>query len=259
MVEPDETKIRSEESIQDRAVESSERIAPAELEVVPFRDPALLTQFLHEPLPKIAAAVTGALTIGRSDAILMGGRVVQAAIKGRAFQQVSREIQALIEKGQIKEDYANSEDGFKSLEELLMFIDEEVPQEERIKAVKAMFIAINSVEAKASDKMLKYALLQIAKKLSASQLMLLKISYDFYKAGTLKTDGVTDFARWSALVAQKFGHGVAGLVVQDNAALELHGLLTPRSFSDLSGIMNHNARLTDLAVKFCQYIEKYGE
>lgn len=222
MMEPDETRMRPRDNIQNAAVESSERVVPAELEIIPLRDPALLTQFLHEPLPKIAAAVTGALSVGRSDAILMGGRVVQAAIKGRALQQVAREIQALIEKGQIKEDYANSENGFKSLEELLMFIDDEVPQEDRIKAVKAMFVAINSVEAKESDQLLNYALLQIAKKLSASQLMLLKISYDFHKAGSLKTDGVTDFGRWSELVARKMGHGVAGLVVQDNAALESH-------------------------------------
>jgi hypothetical protein len=247
------------ESLKEVAIEPTPNFSIAYGEDIPPRDPQLLNQFLQEPFEKIAAAMTGALSAGRTDAVLMGGRIVQAALKGRALQQVSREIRDLIKKGQIKEDYASSKNGFKSLEELLMFIDSEAPDEDRLKAVKAMFVAINSVGAKEGDQVLNYALLHLAKKLSASQLMLLKISYDLYKSGTLTTTNVTDFRRWSEIVAGNIGHGVLGLINQDSAALEGHGLLTPRTWGDGSGVNHTNARLTDLAVRFCQYVEKYGD
>lgn len=111
-------------------------------EILPYRDPALVEKFLEKPLPEIAAIVTGALSLGRSDAVLAGGRLIQAALKGKLLQQASREIEQLIEKGKIKADYAATKHGFKSLVELLEFIDSEVPDEDRLKAVMAMFTAV---------------------------------------------------------------------------------------------------------------------
>lgn len=60
-----------------------------------------------EPLGTIAATVTGLLASGRSDFALASGRVLQAALKGKLLQQVGKEIDKLVEKGNLREDYAN--------------------------------------------------------------------------------------------------------------------------------------------------------
>jgi hypothetical protein len=62
----------------------------------------------------------------------MSGRIIQAIFKAQLFQQVSREIQDLREKGKIPNDFAEKPYGFDSWVELFRVIDEEVPNEEKL-------------------------------------------------------------------------------------------------------------------------------
>ena len=157
------------------------QIARRDDEIIPFRDPQSLAKFMDQPLITIAEAVTGALSLGYSNAILVSGKLVQATLKGTLLKQVASEIKELIEKGRIKEDYANSKYGFKSLVALLEFIDSEVPDEDRLQAVKAMFVAVNAVDAKEGEELVNYQLLQISKKLSGGQILVLKTTYGMEK------------------------------------------------------------------------------
>jgi len=230
-----------------------------ETEIAQFRDPEALARLLDQPLITIAETVTGALSLGRSDAILIGGRLVQAALKGKLLTQVGREINQLIEKGKIREDYAKTKFGFKSLVELLEFIDSEVPDEDRLRAVKAMFIAINAVDAKEGEEIVNYQLLQISKGLSASQLFVLKTVYDLHKENAFVSSPMLLTAReWLGTVAQRIGHNLTALVEQDEILLIKAGLITERSYQDRSGVNRTNARLSDLGIRFCDYLIKYG-
>lgn len=227
-------------------------------EIIPFRDSELLAEFLDQPLPKIAEALTGALSLGRSDAILAGGRLVQAALKGKLMKQVGREIKHLVEKGRINEDYANTKFGFKSLAELLEFIDRELPDEDRLRAVKAMFLAVNSVDRKEGEEILCYQLLQISMKLSASQLLVLKTTYDLSNENTFGNARLLGAREWLSAVGQRIGHGLLALIEQDESPLIANGLISERTQPDRSGVDSRNARLTDLGIKFCEYLVKYS-
>ena len=238
---------------------SIEVLKKGDPELIPFRDPEALAKFMDQPLPTIAAAITGALSSGYSDAILIGGRLIQAVLKGKLHQQVAREIRELIEKGKIKEDYANSKYGFKSLVELLEFIDSEVPDEDRLRAVKAMFFAVNAADTKEGEELINYQLFQISKKLSGGQLLVLKATYDLHKEGAFSTGSISDATGWFRSIASKVGHNLTALIQKEELVLISNSLITDRLYSDRSGVNTTNARLTDLGVRLCEVLVQYGD
>ena len=66
---------------------------------------------------------------------------------GKVFEQVQREFRQLREKGRIPDDFAAKKYGFGSWGELLITIDDNTPDEDRLEALKAMFYSINKISA----------------------------------------------------------------------------------------------------------------
>ena len=229
--------------------------------VVPYRDIDALEKFLSQPKKVIAedivSGLTGVFASGSSGIVLAASRIVQGALKGRMMAQAGKEIREFIEKGKLKEDYAETKYGFQSLAELLNFIDSEAPDEDRFEAVKAMFFVLNSVDTKQSNEMLSYQLFKLSMKLSSSQLFLLKLSYVYYKENGAFSN--SSHNEWVKIMAEKAGHQIYTLVIQDEKSLMDNGLLSERKFPDESGIHAANARLTDLGIKFCEYLVQYEE
>jgi hypothetical protein len=224
-------------------------------EIIPYRDPALLAEFMRQPQLKIAELVTGVISRGWSGLAVAGGRIIQGAIQGKMMQQVGKEIKKLVEDGKIKEDYARSKYGFKTLAELLNFIDSEEPDEDRFEAVKDVFYYINSNDALPAEELLNYQIFQIIKKLTSSQIVLLKLSYDFYL--NYKDDGVYPFSNhgeWIEKMMEKLKYNIGELVENDEIFLIDKALLNKKLYEDGSGIQSRNARLTGLGIKLCEYI-----
>src|SRR5208337_106584 len=80
--------------------------------IVKLQDPDVLEDFFKEPLPFIVATVTGALAAGKSGWILSSGRMVQAMLKGRLFEQWSKEVKKLQEAGRIPDDFADEKNRY---------------------------------------------------------------------------------------------------------------------------------------------------
>lgn len=219
-----------------------------------LRDSTLLQPFLEQPRLKIAEFLTGALSNGVSDWTKIGGRLVQGAIVGNLMTQVGREINKLIDNGKIKENYAETKYGFKSLQELLKFIDSEAPDEDRFKAVKTMFFALNSIDVEdLGEEILRYQLFQICIRLSSSQLLTLKAAYELKKQHVEHSSADS----WLRDIAKQIGHNSAGLVENDETTLEYEKLITGRIHSDRSGVRGYNARLTDFGISLVEYLSKY--
>lgn len=248
-------KIGKIQKVKTRAV-----IISGEKQDVMLRDPKVLKEFLEQPTIKIAEAVTGALAVGASGLSTAGGRLIQAAIKGNLFVQFGREIGRLVDEGKIKEDYAEKKYGFQSLADLLNFIDSEAPDEDRFNAVKAMFFALNSVDVKESgEEILRYQLFKLTLSLTSTQILTLKISYDWVaKNETLNPSMGSGAPEWVAKMSQSLGHGIGNLVEIDETVLMDKKLLSPRVYTDRSGITATNARLTQLGMSFCESLQKYS-
>lgn len=239
----------------------------------PFSDAILpqnadeLAKFMDQPTMAIAEAITGAMAAGPKAWMVMGGHIVQAMLKAKLFQQVGQEIKELREKGKILEDFADEKKhkyGFKSWVELFTIIDEETPDADRLDALKAMFYAVNKISATDSERIVSYQLFQIAKRLNSGELLLLKATFERFKANEYDpnsgaTIGLTD---WAAKMTNKLGHPLTALVLRDEKALVEEGLVSERLNSPDLGIakravLEANARLTDLGIQFCNAIQNY--
>jgi len=223
-------------------------------------DATSLQEFLEQPLPTIAAVVTGALASGRSEFILGAGRILQAALKGRLYKQIASEINSFREKGKLKDDYAETPVGFKSLQELIEFVDSEAPDDDRLKGVQAMFYAVNSSTTKENDRIVMYELFGLAKRLSGSQIRLIAVIFEASKDGTFRNKAsVILTVDWLSNMATRMGHTLVSLVELDERVLIDLNLISKRIYEDGSSVMAENARLTGLGVRFCQALSDYEE
>lgn len=214
-----------------------------------------LAEFMNKPLPTIAAAITGAIMADRKDIMGAAGRIAQGVLQGRGLRQVAREINALVKSGKIPQDYAEKEKVFRTLSEMLDFINTETSDPDRLIAVQAMFYAIANDED-AGDEILDYQLFQIAKRLTANQLLILYKVYEAHVELLIKDDYVSATS-WLKVIADKCGHGVVSLIEQEEEELIKSFLITGRRNSDKSGISSRNARLTDLGIAFCERVLDY--
>jgi hypothetical protein len=226
-----------------------------------------LAKFMEQPLTAIAESITGALAAGPKGWMMMTGRIVQGILKGRLFQRLGQEVKKLREDGKIPEDFADEKKykyGFKSWVELLQTIDEETPDADRLEALKAMFYGVNKINATDGERILNYQLLQTAKKLTSSELLVLRAIFETYKGCNYVQDQnrSTPLLVWATRVAGGLGHGAVALVLRDEQVLAAQGLISPRLGSrELpeanQSVIDFNARLTDLGIRFCHNIETY--
>jgi hypothetical protein len=162
----------------------------------------------------------------------------------------------MIDKGNIKKNYAETKYGFKSLGDILKFIDSEAPDEDRFEAVKNLFFALNSVDTKESDEILMYRLFKISMELSATEIMMLKTTWNFLKMHKALSASAHE---WIGTMMHEQGHHLRILVEQDEKSLIEKGLLSDRIHPDRSGVKTTDARLTDLGVKLCEYLSDYAD
>jgi len=222
-----------------------------------------IAEFLQQPTLKIAEALTGILSSDLRVIKLSAGRLVQASIKFKLFTQLGKELKEYIEKGKIKENYYATNKNQASLCELLKFIDEEIPDEERFKAMKSIFFTLISRDTREKDEELAYELMQICKKLTSGEILVLKAVYDIindrFAPNMPSFDLETESAStWLDIIASQIGHNMSSLIEMHEQKLIGLKLITDRVHSDRSGISNApHFRLTQLGYKLCEFITKY--
>ncbi len=229
-------------------------------EITKLQEPGALEDFFDKPLPFIVATVTGALAAGKAGWFLSGGRLVQAMLKGRLFEQWSKEVKKFQEAGRIPDDFADKKYGFQTWVELMTIIDDESPDADRLEALKAMFFAVNKVGATDGERIKVYQLWQIAKQLNSGELLLLRTVYlkrSQYASEAAHPSYVGRYSNWASYMAKAIGHNSQGLIDLHEKKLAEMGLLTARGFNDGSSISDQNARLTELGSMFCLNIETY--
>lgn len=211
---------------------------------------------------KLGEALTGILASDKNDLILSAGRLVQASLKWKLLTQLGRELNGYIEKGEIKEDYFATNNSQASFNELLSFIDQEVPDEERMRAMKSIFLSSISVNTSDEDERLAYELMQIGKKLSSGGILILKANFDIAK-GNLRQgltidrkDSTAD--SWLSAIANQIGHKLPSLVEAHEQSLVNLALISKRVHQDLSGFKpTSHYRLTPSGYKLCELITRY--
>lgn len=219
------------------------------LEIMQSQDRGALAQFLSDPYSAIAGAMIETFSHGPGAFTGSLVRVSMAALKGRALQQFANEIKDFQVKGKIAEDWAEKPKGYQTWVELMEVIDKEIPDEEQLDAMKAMFFAVNRINVADGERILAYQLFQIAKRLNSNDLLVIKTACEM--------DGrqvaVNQRGGWYGLISERLGHSVEDLVYLAEKALLEQQLLS--QIGDLG--QPPKPRVTLLGRRFCENIKQY--
>jgi hypothetical protein len=223
-------------------------------DIAKLTEPAILDQFLERPADEVLDIIMGALAVGRPGLVSSGRRLAMGLLKGRMYKQFAEEIKRLRDAGKLADDFAEeNKNGFYTWAELMAIIDDECPDSDRLEALKAMFYAVNKVNATDKERIQAYQLWNLTKQLNSGELYLLRV----IKQEMNFLSGVRDYRGWASHLADKTGYTSTSLIDLHEKRLTDLFLLTPRSFGDLSGITPGNGRLTDLGLKMCSNIDTY--
>ena len=208
---------------------------------------------------KLSSLVAGMLSSNKTELTMSAVRLIGGSLRFKLFHQLGRELNHYIQKGEIKANFCESPRDEASLYELLKFIDEEAPDQERFRAMRSIFIVSLSQHTPETDRTLAYEFFKIGRELDSGELMVLKAAYDIYKGRTAVTEPFThNLAVWHNNIAKQIGHNISSLVdLHENKLVDLK-LIAEKRHSDRSGIGCHDTcRLTNFGQKFCEFITKY--
>ena len=225
--------------------------------IVKFDKPEDILNFIKDP-SKITAAVFGALASEKSEWILSTGRILQAGLKLRMFKQIGEEINSYIEKGTIKENFLEKDINQFSFYELLKFIDEETPDEERVRAMKSIFFSSVTPKSDSAHEQLAYEFMQICKELSSSEILILKASVSLFKKGVFNLNAGDSRDGWFSNLAKEIGHNIPALVAKYEDHLMSLKLIEQKVYNDGSGFRKTPyGRLTESGFQLCKFITEF--
>lgn len=172
-------------------------------------------------------------------------------------------------KGEVKSESFLTDKPESSFIDLIKFIGQEIPDEDRIKALKSIFFYGVSKNAIEQDEVLAFEFLQTAKKLSSTEVLILKANFELV-LGKFTSDGLKENlgnaqskrSAWKKIIASQMGYGeIHDIVTKYESNLESLGLISPRyentSFSD-EFESTQKYRLTGMGYKFCEFMTKYN-
>jgi len=229
-------------------------------DIVHLEDPSVVEKILSSTRSEATAYVTTLLSSGIPRYVVAGPKVALTAMVIEALKDLTKEVFEWKKQKRIPDDFSGRPAGYQTWVDLLREIDSNPVDAERLRAMKAMFLAANRTDATDGDSIVAYQLFQIARSLSSGQLLLLKGcygSYLDYSRGP-RTGGSMSTREWQQTIAQRLGHGLSGLVTRDERKLVEYGLIAPWTNASEQSVPLMDARMTDLGIRFCRNIESYS-
>jgi hypothetical protein len=241
-------------------------------DITHLENPSVIERVLSGTRAEAAAYVSNLLQSGVSRYVLAGPRVAFTAMVIEALTDLSREILAWKRAGTIPDDFSGRPSGYQTWVDLLKEIDSNPVDAERLKALKAMFLAANRINATDGESILAYQLFQIGKRLSSGELLLLKAVYEAYQADDIGRGPGRTLREWANSTSRRLGYQNVSLVLRHERVLVEEELLyprpkvlgrdvfPPRSAQDLDEAVfeGSTGRITDLGIAFCRNVENYG-
>jgi hypothetical protein len=228
-------------------------------DVAHLENPSVIERILSRSRSEATAYVGALVQSGVTRYVLAGPKVAFTAMVIEAITDLSREISVWRKLGRIPEDFSGRPSGYQTWVELLVEIDSNPTDSDRLKALKAMFLAANRVDATEGESIVAYQLFQVAKKLNSGELLLLRTIYAAFTANTFPRGTSSNIQQWAEGIAARMGHQLSALVLLDERMLVDQGLISPRiNNPGLEAVREGaTARLTDLGIRFCQNVETY--
>jgi hypothetical protein len=153
-------------------------------DIVHLGSPGVIERILSSSRTEKVAYVSALLTSGLSEYALSGPRIAFAAMAIEALTDFGKEVSEWIRDDKIPRNFSGRSSGYQTWVELLQEIDSNPVDADRLRAMKAMFLAANRVDATDRESILAYQLFQIAKILKSGQLLLLRHATQYFEVET---------------------------------------------------------------------------
>jgi hypothetical protein len=197
-----------------------------------------------------AEVLTGIVGTNPTQLFTSVGHVIQGALKDKHFHSLSREFKKYREKGRIKEEFVNSDANQMYLAELLRFLEQDIPDPQRFELLKKIYIVAATEEKSDKDSPLPLQFMQLARSLSAGELLILFCAFRHKSEGIQSRDKLID------MLTSKTGLKYRQLVIRYFDELVSKGLLRNPTgyYSDAEPILKF---IEHFALAFCEYVEQY--
>lgn len=247
-------------------VKTRKEISTIEGEVVVRNpnSPEFLGKLKKSPFKTLVEVGIGVIGSDKKGLLQGMGRILQAAKGKYGCKQLFEELGKLQKEGKIEtdEEIAKNPYAMKSLIDLLKIIDDN-PEEDKLSAIKAMFFYMLS-NKKSGGEVLVYELFEIVKKLSATQILVLKTMYDLTPKIKKEAEESTNVSpsitlkQWLQKIADELGHGMLELVEKDANILVDLKLVSEDIFrSKHLALHPTNFRPSRLGEKLCEVLVNY--
>jgi hypothetical protein len=144
-------------------------------DVVRLPEPGTLDKFLEQASTATLEAITAAFADAGNGTLVSAGQIVHGLVKGRIFVVLADEIRRLREVGKLPDNLGDTKHGLYTWAQLMRIIDDELPDPDRLEALKAMFYALNRVEATDAERISAWQIWQVTLQLNSGALILLKM------------------------------------------------------------------------------------
>ena len=182
------------------------------------------------------------------------GHILQRLRGGRFLNVLKDEWNGYKEQGRISDEFEQSDDNLDCLQELLDFVDRDIPDSRRLEAMKNLYLNIAVNSASDTPALNNQQLMRVCRSLSSGELIVL---LNAYKLGLQKTEqqwGSQVASSWLRLVAEESGLYVELVELNEGELIEKR-LLSRRTHGDGSGVkLGHHFRVTDVGGALCEWI-----
>jgi hypothetical protein len=216
--------------------------------------PKNVSDLLARTIKNVAEGFTGIASSDKKEWFRSFGHILQRVRGGKFLSTLKTEWDRYKEKGRISDGFERSEDNLDCLQELLDFIDKDIPDSRQFEAMKNLYL--NIVVHSASDvrAINSQQLMRVCRTLSSGELIVLLTAYRLGSQKTRQEWGQQSARSWLDNMAKESGLYL-GLVELHEEHLIEKKLLLSRTLPDRSGApLGQHFRLTDTGIALCEWI-----
>lgn len=217
------------------------------------------TDILRDTACEIASALS-ALASNPGEGVLSAGRIFQGWVKRRGVEQLWKELDSLIKKGKIKDDYDKTPQFKDCLLELLRFLDNDCPDEVRFQTLKKIFLVAATETVSDRKSFLPYEYMKMCRSMSSGEILVMQTAYSLHieKQTVSFSDPHFEY-NWINSIRNKGGFQHMEIVDIYKKRLIDKEILQLAQDHPAQLSKNSSNGLTSLGLALCKYIESYKE
>lgn len=218
---------------------------------------------IEEFVPGATGIIKSALD-GGADLVQALSNGIQRSNKVGFLNSFIDEWEKMKEKGRAPSDFTTTEIGTACLQELMDFLEKEMPQKTRIEAMKQLFFKAANVDTEQSEKVRCLQLMKVCRELDATELLILSVvnkeNERMHNSAPTIT-GTNSAESWPRDVARASDGALSeGIVDHYEDRLVSKKLIGERLHSDRSGIrFREQFRLTQLGLELGAFLKASEE